>query len=156
MKYPEYREAFKSAQWFGGHLCKQGDVYYKLVREEVGKEKVLKAFSYDELGDGDKSLIEQMINKREESDAKLVEYFRNILPARQKLVEYVRTHGKLTERSQVSESEYWSVKSATDGKEYTVRISGHVYPTGSMTNIGLNVIDSTDDDCREYCKLLGI
>ena len=156
MKYPEYREAFKNAHWFGGQLCKHGDAYYKLVRVEGEKEKQLRQFTYDELGDRDKELIEQVNKEREESDARLVDYFHNILPSRQKLVDYVRRHGQLAERSHISESEYWSVKSEVNGREYTVRISGHVYPTGSMTNVNLGVIDSTDEDCREYCKLLGI
>lgn len=156
MKYPEYREALKNAQWFGGHLCKKGDMYYKLVRVEGEKEKQLRSFIYDELGDGDKHLVEQVVKEREESDAKLVDFFRNVLTARLRLVNYVKEHGKLTERSHISESEYWNVKSTVDDREYTVRISGHIYPTGSMTNLSLGVIDSTDEDCREYCRLLGI
>ena len=130
MKYPEFREQFKNATWYRGHLCEQNSIFYKLVKVDGEKQKQLKSFTYDELSDKDKQLIADVKAEKAEQDKNLNEFV-------------------------VSESEYWQVK-GIDGMNYTIRISGHRYPTGSMTNLLLNKIDSTDFDCRTYCKLLGI
>ena len=156
MKYPEYRQAFKNAQWFGGHLCFQNGVYYKLVRVEGEKEKILKQFTYDELGSKDKSLIEESLKNEEKEAERLRLLFNELIPAREKLIDYVQANGNLVDRSCQSESEYWYVKSPVNGMSYKVRISGHVYPTGSMTDLALNVIDTTDCDCRRFLKLFNI
>lgn len=154
MKYPEFKDAYKDATWYGGHLCKKNGLYYKLVKK-ADKMKEVVSFTYEELSDKDKTLVQQVTEERANAAAELTDYFHNVLPAKQKLIDYVRTNGILNERSKVSESEYWRIK-ATDGTFYKVRISGHRYPTGSMTNLNLNVIDTTDDDCRQYCKIFGI
>ncbi len=156
MKYPEYREAFKKAQWFEGHLCKQDGIYYKLVRVEGEKEKRLKQFSYDELGDKDKALIERVTKKEEEKEERLQLFLQVLQPARNKFIDYVQANGQLVSRSNQSESEYWHVTSPKDGCIYTVRISGHVYPTGSMTNIHMYTLDTTDYDCRRFLELFGL
>lgn len=156
MKYPEYRDTFKGAQWFGGHLCLQDGVYYKLVRVEGEKEKQLKQFTYGELGDKDKDTISRVAKERGVSEERLRFYFQVLLPARNKFVDYVQTNGKLVSRSNQSESEYWQVASPLNGYIYTVRISGHVYPTGSMTNIDMYTLDTTDYDCRRFLELFNL
>jgi len=155
MKYPEFREQFKHATWYRGHLCEQNGNFYKLVKVDGEKQKQLKSFTYDELTDKDKQLIADVKAENAERDKHIDEFVKSILPAKNALISYVQEHGKLMDRSNVSESEYWHVK-GIDGMNYTIRISGHRYPTGSMTNLLLNKIDSTDFDCRPYCKLLGI
>lgn len=155
MKYPEFREQFKNATWFRGHLCEQNGFFYKLIKVEGEKQKQLKSFTYDELSERDKQLISEVEAENTERDKNLREFVHSILPAKYALINYVRNNGKLSDRSNVSESEYWTIK-GVDGMNYTVRISGHRYPTGSMTNLLLNKIDSTDFDCRPYCQLLGI
>ena len=157
MKYPDYRTAFSKAHWFGGHLCLADDgLYYKLVRVDGEKEKQLKSFTYDELDDKNKGIIEQTLKDERESTERLKFFFTVLKPARCKLIEYVKTNGRLESRSNQSESEYWSVKSPVNGMYYNVRISGHVYPTGSMTNLNLNIIDTTDYDCRQFLELFSL
>lgn len=126
-----------------------------MVKVDGEKQKQLKSFTYDELSDKDKQLIAEVKAEKADKDKNLDEFMKSILPAKKALVAYVQEHGKLADRSNVSESEYWSIK-GVDGMNYIVRISGHRYPTGSMTNLALNKIDSTDFDCRPYCNLLGI
>lgn len=156
MKYPEYREVFKDAKWFRGHLCLKDGRYYKLVRVDGKREKQLLQFSYDELQDRDKELIEAVDKEEAEKDSRIIEYFRELLPAKQKLIDYVRANGRLVSRSKQSESEYWAIKSPVNGLGYQVRISGHVYPTGSMTNLNLSIIDTTDRDCRRFLELFNL
>lgn len=154
MKYPEFREMYKKATWYGGWLCKLDGVYYKLVKIGEKKREVM-SYNYDELSDKEKALVEQITKENEAACARLAEFFYNLAPAKKRLIDYVQKNGILKGRSNVSESEYWVVK-GIDGIPYTVRISGHRYPTGSMTNLNLNIIDTTDDDCRQYCKIFGI
>ena len=156
MKYPEYRQIFKDAQWFEGHLCLQKGVYYKLVRVEGEKEKQLKQFTYEELDKKDKDTIKRVTKEREESDERLLFYFQVLLPARNKFIDYVRTNGKLVSRSNQSESEYWEVQSPKNGFFYKIRISGHIYPTGSMTNVSMYTLDTTDYDCRRFLELFNL
>ena len=47
-------------------------------------------------------------------------------------------------------------KSHTNGKGYTIRVSGHRYPTGSMADLVLGNIDTTDSCCAKYCDMLDI
>lgn len=154
MKYPEFREMYKEATWYGGWLCKLDGMYYKLVKTGEKRKEVI-SFDYDELSDKDKSLVEQKNREEEIAVANLAQFLNKIAPAKERLIDYVQKNGKLKDHSNISESEYWLVK-GLNGMTYTVRISGHRYPTGSMTNLALNVIDTTDDDCREYCKIFGI
>lgn len=156
MKYPEYRQVFKNARWFEGHLCLQDGVYYKLVRVESEKEKQLKQFTYEELGEKDKATIKRVTKEREESDERLLFYFHVLLPARNKFIDYVKKNGKLVSRSNQSESEYWEVVSPKDGFFYKIRISGHVYPTGSMTDVSMRILDTTDYDCRRFLELFNL
>ena len=78
-----------------------------------------------------------------------------MIPARETLIAYVKEHGRLVCRSKQSESEYWSVKAA-DGSVYKVRISGHRYPTGSMTDLTCHSINTTDYDCRRFLELFSL
>lgn len=153
MKYPEFREAFKHGTWFGGHIVLQDGLYYKLVKTDDGK--VLKSFSYDELTDYDRNKISEELEKKEESFKNLDLFIHEIQPARIRLIEYVKKNGRLVSRSNQSESEYYNIE-YVDGITYNVRISGHKYPTGSMTCLMYHQIDTTDYDCRPYCKLFGI
>lgn len=153
MKYPEFREEFKDGEWFGGHIVRKNGLFYKLVKTDEGK--VLKSFTYDELQDRDKAKVAEELSKKEEEMKRLEEFVNEMLPARYKLIDYVKKNGKFVGRSNVSESEYYSVK-AVDGMVYKVRISSHVYPTGSMTSMLNNTIDTTDYDCREFLKLFGL
>lgn len=153
MKYPEFREQFKDGEWFGGHIVRKNGLFYKLVKTEKGK--VLMSFTYDELQEGDKAKIAEEMFKKEEEISRLEEFVSELLPARNKLIDYVKKNGKFVSRSNISESEYYSVK-AVDGMLYKVRISSHVYPTGSMTSMLNNTIDTTDYDCREFLKLFGL
>ena len=143
MKYPEYREQFKDAKRYKGHLCYKGGLYYKFIKHG------LITLKYDELSDFDKKIIAQVIEE-EKAKTEQMNFFLNVLiPAKNKVIKYAREHGVL-ERSSQSESEYWRVNG------YTIRISGHIYPTGSMTDYTLGILDTTDYDCREFCKILGI
>lgn len=153
MKYPEFREEFKDGEWFGGHIVRKNGLFYKLIKTEAGK--VLKSFTYDELQEGDKAKVAEEMSKKEDEMRSLEVYLSDLLPARNKLIDYVRVNGKFVSRSNISESEYYSVK-AVDGMIYKVRISSHVYPTGSMTSMLNNTIDTTDYDCRDYLKLFGL
>lgn len=153
MNYPEFKEAFKDGEWFGGHLVKRDGLFYKLVKTDDGK--ILKSLTYDELSDFDKDKVAENLAKREEESSRLETFVNELLPARKALVDYVVKNGKKVSRSNISESEYYEVK-ALDGSIYHVRVSHHVYPTGSMTSMLYNKIDSTDYDCRPYLKLFGI
>lgn len=153
MKYPEFREQFKDGEWFGGHIVRKNGLFYKLVKTEEGK--VLMSFAYDELQEGDKAKIAEEMSKKEEEISRLEEFVSELLPARNKLIDYVKKNGKFVSRSNISESEYYSVK-AVNGMLYKVRISSHVYPTGSMTSMLNNTIDTTDYDCRKFLKLFGL
>ena len=158
MKYPEFREQFKYAQWFGGHLCLASDGrYYKLVRVDGQKEKELRSFTYDELDAKAKDLIKEESKKGDEAFERLKLFLTELQPARQKLIDYVRANGRMVDMSDVSESEYWSVVSPVNGERYNVRISQHIHPTGSMTNFSTgNIIDTTDYDLRRFLKLFNL
>lgn len=153
MTYVEFHDLFRDGEWFGGHLVKKDGLFY--FREWTEEGRVLKSSTYDELSDTLKNKVNRITAEKEEKQ-KLLEIFVNeLLPARKALIDYVIKNGRMTGKSKVSESEYYSVK-ALDGLSYKVRISGHVYPTGSMTSMLLQTIDTTDYDCRPYLKLFGI
>lgn len=130
-------------------IIKSGDCFYFRRYSEIDKK------TKDELTDEEQSKIDYLLSKKEEEARFMKEYFGSILPAKEKLIAYVQEHGTLSDRSNVSESEYWHCK-GIDGMTYTVRISGHVHPTGSMTSSSLNKIDTTDYDCRRYLSIFGL
>ena len=78
MKYPEFREQFKHATWYGGHLCEQNSIFYKLVKVDGEKQKQLKSFTYDELSDKDKQLIAEVKAENAERDKHLDEFVKSI------------------------------------------------------------------------------
>lgn len=140
MKVQEFKEQFKEAEWITGHLCRTGETYHRLLKGE------LLELRFAELREGDKEAV-----FRHEETQREIEFAHNVLwPARDKLEEYVKSNGKFLRQSNKSSSEYWYCGG------YKFRISSHRYPTGSMTDLTLNVIDTTDEDCRPYLKLLGI
>lgn len=163
MTYPEFRSQFSDndCKWYGGHLVKKGDLYYKLVKiysEDNPKSytKELKSYTYNELTEWELNKIADQ-ERKDQEDAKNIDLvFGQLIPAREKVIDYVMTNGRLADRSNQSESEYWYVKSRKDNLTYKVRISGHVYPTGSMTNVLMQVLDTTDYDCRRFIEILGI
>lgn len=152
MKYPEFRKMFFSAKWFGGHLCKQGDLYFKLSKNEQGKHLV--SLVYNQLTKEDLDKISFFEKQEQEKEEREMEYRRTVSIPRAKLEAYVREQGTLIDRSRQSESEYWSCK-GIDGSYY-VRISGHKHPTGSMTDLSVRKIDLMSDNCAQYLKLFGL
>ena len=148
IKYPEFKEQFSHATWFTGHFCKSGDLYY------YHSKRVLVELSFEELNDNQLAAVAEYDKKQEEEDANIAEMKRNI-KAHNALVAWAIDNHYLMTRSNQSESEYYFVRH-TDGKTYEVRVSGHRYPTGSMTDMLMNKIDSTDTCCAKYCEMLGI
>lgn len=148
IKYPEFREEFKNATWFTGHFCKVGDLYYN------HSKKVLTELTYDELNEYQLEKIADYNKKQEEEDIKIAEMKRNI-KAHNALVAWAKENHYQMSRSNQSESEYYFVQH-TDGNVWQIRVSGHRYPTGSMTDMMLHKIDSTDTCCARYCDMLGI
>lgn len=153
MKYPEFRKMFERAKWYGGHLCKQGDLFFKLVKTNNGKH--LAFFTYSQLSENDLSNIESIERQEQERDERVREYNRTVLVPRVRLEQYVMDHGTLIDRSMQSESEYWTCK-GVDGTCYYVRISSHKHPTGSMTDMNLRKLDLMSDNCASYLKLFGL
>ena len=100
MKYPEFREQFKNATWYRGHLCEQNSIFYKLVKVDGEKQKQLKSFTYDELSDKDKQLIADVKAEKAEQDKNLNEFVHSILPAKNALISYVQKHGKLMDNAE--------------------------------------------------------
>ena len=148
IKYPEFKEQSSRATWFTGHLCKVGDLYY------CHSKRVLVELSFDELSEYQLAAVETYNKKKEEENVAIEEMKRN-LRAYAALVEWAQKNHYLMSRSNQSESEYYFIHH-TDGNTWQVRVSGHRYPTGSMTDLMLHKIDSTDTCCARYCDMLGI
>lgn len=148
VKYPEFKQQYKNASWITGHLVRLEGMYYQ------HSKRVVIEYSYEELPDFIKEDVAKYEQKQMELDAQMIEVKRNI-NAHYALVEWAKTNAFQMTRSNQSESEYYFVRH-TDGITYEVRVSGHRYPTGSMTDMMLNKIDSTDNCCAKYCDMLGI
>ena len=147
VKYPDFRETYKGNE-ITGHLIEIDGLYYH------HSKRVVTEYSYDELPEVFISAVEAYRAKQEELDARMVEVRRNI-KAHNALVEWARKNAHRMERSNQSESEYYFVRH-TDERTYEIRVSGHRYPTGSMTDLMLSKIDTTDTCCAKYCEMLGI
>lgn len=147
IKYPEFRELYKGVE-ITGHLVRIDDMYYH------HSKRVLTEYSYDELPEHLKSAVEEFEKKQAEMDIQVAEFKKN-MKAYNALVEWARSNAHRVERSNQSESEYYFVRHS-DGKTYQIRVSGHRYPTGSMTDLMLGKIDTTDTCCARYCNMLGI
>lgn len=148
VKYPEFKEQYRKESWITGHLVRVEGMYYK------HSKRVITEYSYDELPDFMKEDVAKYEQKQIELDVQMIEMKRNI-NAHYALVEWAKENAYQMTRSNQSESEYYFVRH-TDGKTYEVRVSGHRYPTGSMTDMMLNKIDTTDTCCAKYCEMLGI
>lgn len=148
IKYPDFKEQYKGASWITGHLVRVEGVYYN------HSKRVVTEYSYEELPDFMKEDVAKYEQKQIELDAQMIEVKRNI-KAHNALVEWARTNAYQMTRSNQSESEYYFVRH-TDGRTYEIRVSGHRYPTGSMTDMMLAKIDTTDTCCAKYCDMLGI
>lgn len=148
LNYQQFREQFAQATWFTGHFCKMGDMYYNHAK------KVITELTYDELNEWLLDKIARYNAKKEEEDANIAAMKRNI-KAHNALVAWAKDNSYLMDRSSQSESEYYFVQH-TDGNVWQIRVSGHRYPTGSMTDLVLHKIDSTDTCCAKYCDMLGI
>lgn len=148
LKYPEFQEQYKHAQWIAGHLVKIGDMYY------AHHKRTLVELSYEELNDAQRGKVAEYEEKVSKTDAEAVE-MRKEIRAKQALKAWAMENAHEVGRSNQSESEYYHVRH-TDGKGYTIRISGHRYPTGSMTDLAMGVIDTTDFKCSRYCDMLGV
>lgn len=147
-KYPEFKEEYKGGKFITGHLVRMDDMYY------LHSKRVVTEYSYDELPEIQKSNVEAFEQKQIELAAEMVEVACN-LRACNALVEWAKVNCHRMERSNQSESKYYYIRH-TDGRMWKIRVSGHRYPTGSMTNMMLGVIDTTDGCCVRYCELLGI
>ena len=148
IKYPEFKEEYKRGQWITGHLVKVGNLFYN------HSKRVVTEYSYNELPDFMLESVEDYNKRQEELDERMNEVKKNI-KAHNALVEWAKANAHNMTRSNQSESEYYFVRH-TDGRTYEVRVSGHRYPTGSMTDLMLGKIDSTDTCCARYCDMLGI
>ena len=147
-KYPEFKENYKNGSWITGHLVNVDGVYYH------HSKRVVTAYEYNELPELLLNAVEEYNKQQIEFEERMKEVKMN-LKASRALVEWAKNNAHRVERSNQSESEYYSVRHS-DGHTYTVRVSGHRYPTGSMTDLLLGKIDTTDDCCERYCKMLGI
>ena len=117
-------------------------------------KRTITEYSYDELPEFMKESVDKYEHAQIELDAQMLEVKKNI-KAHNALVEWAKTNAHCMTRSNQSESEYYYVRH-TDGRTYTIRVSGHRYPTGSMTDFNLLNIDTTDTCCAKYCEMLGI
>lgn len=147
VKYPEFKEMFKRASWITGHLVRVDGVYYNHSKRTITE------MQEDELDDMKSQAVAAYELKMKE-DADAVIEMKEVIRARLALTEWAESKASRFENSKKSESIYYYV-SHSDGRTYKVRVSGHRYPTGSMTDLRFGVIDTTED-CREYCKMLGI
>ena len=148
IKYPDFKEEYKVGKWITGHLVKVGDLFYN------HSKRVVTAYEYSELSEYMKASVEAYNKEQEELDNQINEMKKNI-KAHYALVEWAKENAHNMTRSNQSESEYYFVHH-TDGRTYEIRVSGHRYPTGSMTDLMLGKIDSTDTCCAKYCDMLGI
>lgn len=147
IKYPEFRESYKGIE-ITGHLIRINDMYYH------HSKRVVTEYPYEELPEYLKAAVAEFEKKQAEMDIQIAEFKKNV-KAHNALVEWARTNAHQMSRSNQSESEYYFVRH-TDGRTYEIRISGHRYPTGSMTDMTLAKIDTTDTCCAKYCDMLGI
>lgn len=146
-KYPEFKEQYKCGEWITGHLVRMNGVYYNHSKRTITE------MQEDELDDM-KSQAVAAYEQRMKEDADAVIEMKEVIRARLALTEWAESNASRFENSNKSESIYYYV-SHSDGHTYKIRVSGHRHPTGSMTNLPLCVIDSTDD-CRGYCKMFSI
>lgn len=149
IKYPEFKEQYKNASWITGHLVMVDGKYYW-----HSKRTVYEYSSYEELPEFHQASVDAY-NEKKAEETVLVEGMKRNIKAHNALVEWAKTNAYQMSRSNQSESEYYFVHH-TDGNTYEVRVSGHRYPTGSMTDMLRNKIDSTDTCCAKYCEMLGI
>lgn len=147
IKYPEFKEQYKG-EAITGHLVRINGIYYRHSR------RVITEMSYDELDEQSKASVEEYENSLMELDARMAEVRREIR-AKNAIIAWAKGNAYEVGKSNQSESEYYHVRH-TDGKGYTIRVSGHRYPTGSMTDLVLGNIDTTDSCCAKYCDMLGI
>lgn len=147
IKYPEFKERFKGRA-ISGHLVQINDIYYFHAKGMVTE------YTFEELPDFLIEKVNAYNEKMADEDARIEEMKKNI-KAHNALVAWAKNNAYLMSRSNQSESEYYFVRH-TDGKTYEIRVSGHRYPTGSMTDMIMNKIDSTDTCCAKYCDMLGI
>ena len=145
-KYPEFKEMYKGGDWITGHLVRIDGVYYQ------HSKRVVTMFTEEELPEMHKASVSLYEAKMEEEN-KNIKDMMEIVRARVALSNWAEENAKRFELSNKSESKYCYVE--YQGSTYKIRVSGHRYPTGSMTNMNLCVIDATDD-CREYCKMFNI
>lgn len=146
IKYPEFQELYKSGQWITGHLVKVGNKYFQ------HSKRVVTMYTEEELPEMHKASVLAYEVKNAEEEKKIKEMM-EICHARIALSNWAENNAVRFELSKKSESKYCFVEH--EGITYTIRISGHRYPTGSMTDFNLHVIDTTDD-CRNYCKIFNI
>ena len=148
IKFPDFKKRFKGSE-ISAHLVRINNNYF------YHSKRIVVEYSYEELPDFLKSKVEEFNKKMEDFNKEMEEAERNIR-AHRALVAWATSNSFTMTRSQRSESEYHSIRHA-DGNIYKIRISGHRHPTGSMTNLALNNIDSTDYYCcAKYCDMLGI
>lgn len=153
MKYPEFREKFKNAQWFGGHLCYQDGLYYRLVRTDIGKKVI--SYTEDQLTDWDRTVIEREKKMEIEWAKGFVDNMLSPIASRYKLEEYAREHGRIVRKDYTNRIEYWEVQSLKDGKFYTVSLCMG-FPFKTLGAFACRFEDMDDMDCRNECELLGI
>ena len=153
MKYPEFREKFKNAQWFGGHLCYQDGLYYRLVRTDIGKKVI--SYTEDQLTDWDKIVIEREKKMEIEWAKGFVDNTLSPIASRYKLEEYAREHGRLVRKDYTNRIEYWEVQSLKDGNFYTVSLCMG-FPFKTLSAFACRFEDMDEMDCRNECELLGI
>lgn len=145
-KYPEFKESYKG-QWISGHLVKVEDMYYHHAK------RVVTEYSFDELPINLSELVSKFEDENSDAEFRAEEIRRNVA-ASCALKNWAKKNAHKVVRSNISESEYYTVNH--NDKTYTIRVSGHMYPTGSMTDLSFNKIDSTDTCCARYCDMLGI
>ena len=147
VKFPEFREQYRGIA-ITGHLVKIGEMYY------FHAKRVVSEMSYEELPEFLKEAVAEHEEKREDLAAERAEVRRQ-LRARSALIAWAEANAYEAVRSNQSESMYYYVRD-NNGNGYKVRVSGHRYPTGSMTDMVLGHIDTTDSNCSRFCEMLGI
>lgn len=147
IKYPEFREQYRG-QLITGHLVRIDGMYYR------HSKRVVTEMSYDELDEQSKASVAEYEESLKAMDARMAEVRREIR-AKSAIIAWAIENAHEVGKSNKSESKYYHVRH-TDGKGYTIRVSGHRYPTGSMTDLMFGNIDTTDSCCAKYCDMLGI
>lgn len=147
IKFPEFKEQYQG-RTISGHLIQVNDMYY------YHSKKVVTEYSFDELPEFLLQKVKAYNEMMADEDARIEDMKKNI-KAHNALVEWARNNYHQMSRSNQSESEYYFVRHS-DGRTYEIRVSGHRYPTGSMTDLMVGKIDSTDTCCAKYCDMLGI